>query len=185
MTITLHRPTEDEWEQVRDLRLEALADTPIAYGEHLADARELDEAEWRMRARRATDPGSTQVVAILADGPDAGRWVATMGAFVSRGLPPYATSGVEDPDGTPRANLVGVFVSPSARGRDAGVADALLDAVVTWVRDEAGLDRLYLHVHEDNPRASRFYERRGFVFTGDAYDSVEHPGRELEMVSQM
>ncbi len=97
-------------------------------------------------------------------------------------LPPHVPGVVEDPDAPRRANLVGVFVDPQVRGREAGVAEALLDAVVAWVRDEQGLDRLHLHVHEDNPRAAAFYRRYGFVATGASYTDALNPGAEREMV---
>ncbi|WP_262850774.1 GNAT family N-acetyltransferase [Mumia quercus] len=182
MAYELLRPVEGDWEQVRDLRLRALKDTPIAYGERYGDAVRLDEAEWRTRAARGDAQDSVQVVARLTDGEAAGRWVGTMAAFVSRGLPPYLPGAVEEPDAPRQANLVGVFVDPQVRGRGAGVAEALLDAVVAWARDEQGLDRLHLHVHEDNPRAAAFYRRYGFVATGESYTDVLHPGAEREMV---
>lgn len=157
-------------------------DTPIAYGERYDDAVRSDEGEWRTRAARGDAQGSVQVVARLTDGDAAGRWVGTMAGFVSRGLPPYVPGAVEDPGAPRRANLVGVFVDPQVRGREAGVADALLDAVVAWARDEQRLDRLYLHVREDNPRAAAFYRRYGFVATGASYTDDLHPGAEHEMV---
>lgn len=115
MAYELLRPTVDDWEQVRDLRLRALKDTPIAYGERYDDAVRADEGEWRMRAARGDAPGSVQVVARLTDGQAAGRWVGTMGGFVSHGLPPYIPGAVEGPDAPPRANLVDLQV-PAAPG---------------------------------------------------------------------
>nr|WP_252728476.1 GNAT family N-acetyltransferase [Curtobacterium sp. WW7] len=91
-----------------------LEDTPIAYGEHRADAERYDEAEWRSRGRRGQTPGSTSLVAIDAQG----EWVGMMNGYV--------------PDAATGPLLVGVYVSPMHRGRDAGVADALLDAVERW-----------------------------------------------------
>ncbi|MGH1563438.1 GNAT family N-acetyltransferase [Mumia sp. DW29H23] len=183
MAYEVVRPAESEWEQLRELRLRALRDTPIAYGERYEEALRVGEDNWRARAARSVSPGNVQVVARLVDGDDAGLWVGSMAGFVSRGVPAYATDGVvADPDAPPRANLVGVFVDPRVRGRETGVTDALLDAVVAWARDEQGLDRLYLHVHEDNPRAAGYYRRRGFVATGASFPAVLHGGLEQEMV---
>ena len=55
--------TDADWRAWRDLRLEALQDTPIGYGELYADAVLLADAEWRARAER---PGS-RVLAYAGD----------------------------------------------------------------------------------------------------------------------
>lgn len=161
--VTIRTTTEDDWREVRALRLAMLADTPIAYGEHLADAEGLDEQEWRTRGRRGETPGSTSFAAV----DEHGTWVGTMNGFV--------------PDAATGPLLVGVYVAPGHRGRDAGVADALLDAVQDWAAEHG--TTLRLHVHEDNVRARAFYERRGFVATGHTEPYVLDPSRtELEML---
>jgi ribosomal protein S18 acetylase RimI-like enzyme len=145
MPITVRRARSDEWESLRQIRLEMLEDTPIAFAERYEDAQRLTETDWRRRAARATR--STWV----AEAPD-GRWVGTMSVFI------------EDGD----AWLVAVYVAPDHRGRKAGVTDRLLDAAIEWGRDEAKVDRVLLEVREDNDRARGFYRRRGFVDTGRA-----------------
>ncbi|QQD77226.1 GNAT family N-acetyltransferase [Curtobacterium sp. YC1] len=161
------RPTTaDDWAAVRALRLEMLRDTPIAYAEHLADAETLDEHEWRARGRRGQGTAGTSLAAVDAEG----RWVATMGAYV--------------PDARTGPVLVGVYVAPSHRGRAAGVADALLDAVEAWAAERAS--SLRLHVHEDNQRAQAFYARRGYQPTGTTEPYVLDPAqREIEMIRQL
>jgi ribosomal protein S18 acetylase RimI-like enzyme len=60
------------------------------------------------------------------------------------------------------------------------MADALLDAVVAWARERS--DRLLLEVHEQNSAAIRYYERRGFVFTGRTLPyPLDRSALELEM----
>jgi GNAT superfamily N-acetyltransferase len=161
--VTILSPTEADWERVRDLRLEMLRDTPIAFMETVEAAEANTEEVWRVRANRGTTPDSVQLVAV----DDAGRWVGTMSGFVDR-------LEVRGP------LLVGVFVTAGARGRDAGVADALLDAVEDWARGRG--DALTLHVHEDNDRAIAFYRRRGYDLTGRTIPYNLDPTRnELEM----
>lgn len=118
-TFTVRSTRETDWPDVRQIRLEMLADTPMAYGETLESALAHDEAEWRMRARRGESDHGIVVVAV---DEESGRRVATMGGYV-------------DDDAGPM--LVGVYVHPAHRGRAAGVTDALLDAVQEWVRGEA------------------------------------------------
>ena len=115
---TLYRPSEDDWAAVRDLRVRAVTDTPIAFLESREQALAVDEEGWRVRSRRNREDDGTHVVAVAPDG----RWIGGMGAFISDGPPPYVVRG--EPAGR-RANLVGVFVDPEWRG-GAGVTDALL-----------------------------------------------------------
>ena len=166
MPVTIRSTTEDDWRELRALRLEMLEDTPHAYVETLQTALELDEAEWRMRGRRGHSETGTAKVAIDGDG----RWVGTMGGYV--------------PDPQTGPLLVGVYVTPALRGRGAGVADALLDAIETWAADHGST--LRLHVHEDNERALAFYRRRGYVLTGGSEPYVlDASQRELEMVRSL
>ena len=175
---TLHRPVPDDWAAIRDLRLRAVTDTPIAFLETREQALAVDEEGWRSRARRNVAEDSTQVVAVAPDG----RWVGSMICFVSEGSPGYVTT---PRPGARRGNLVGVFVDPEWRG-GAGVTDALLGEIARWAADEKGFSELYLHVSERNPRAIRSYEKRGFRATGEVDAVPEHPeDREIEMVATL
>ena len=171
---TLYRPVDDDWERVRDLRLQMVLDTPIAFLESPEQVRAIDETEWRSRIARSRSDGNTRSVAVAPDGT----WIGSMSCFLTDGEPSYVT----DPQPGPRrANLVGVFIDPDWRG-DAGVTDALLAEIVRWTREQ-GLNALHLHVGEANARARRSYEKRGFRETGVVSAIPEQPGvREIEMV---
>lgn len=142
----------DQWRLWRDLRLEALQDTPIGYGESYADALASPEQRWVDTPAR---PGSHHLAW------DGTRPVGMAGGFV-------------DDQGRPVA--FGVYVRPEARG--SGAVGLLLDAVGEWARG-LGADQLRLEVHEDNARAAAAYLRLGWVFTGErrAYDL--DPSRQL------
>ncbi|ANJ25656.1 GNAT family N-acetyltransferase [Agromyces aureus] len=163
--LTIRTTREDDWPQVRDLRLEMLEDTPIAFGETLEHALGASEAIWRLRAARGTTPGQTSVVAI-----DRERWVGHMGGWI--------------PDAAADPLLVGVYVSPAYRGDARGVSRRLLEAVEEWALEHG--DALRLEVHEQNPRAIAFYEKLGFSLTGHtrAYE-LEPGGLELEMIKRL
>lgn len=150
-----------DWRELRRIRLRMLADTPIAYGETLERAQTLNDAEWRERAARNEQNGNIGVAAI----DDGGTWLGVMRGYL---------------DGSAGPMLVSVFVDPDARGRHAGIADALLDGVVAWARRYSST--LTLHVHSENHRAIAFYERRGFGNTGATIDYKLPPyGIEYEM----
>ncbi|MGZ6826047.1 MAG: GNAT family N-acetyltransferase [Mycobacteriales bacterium] len=125
-----------DWREWKPLRLEALADTPIGFGELHADAVDLPDEEWEQRWAR---PG-LRLLAHDGSGP-----VGMAGGFVRE-------------DGTPV--LFGVYVRPVARGGE--VLAALVDAVAAWCAPAP----LVLDVHEDNGRARSAYRKLGFVETG-------------------
>lgn len=174
---TLYRPVEDDWASLRDLRIRAIEDTPIAFLESLDAVRALGEDDWRVRARRTLQPESAMFVAVAV--ADSGRWIGSLVCFVSQGLPAYVGRSAGD---APRANVVGVFVDPDWRGA-VGVTDALLDAASAWARDAHGLASVHLHVSEANPRAQRAYEKRRFVPTGVIERIPDDPsGLDVEMI---
>lgn len=159
--ITIRMTTATEWRERRELRLEMLADTPIAFRDALETARGFSEEQWRFWARRAVSPGNCTAVAV-ADRT----WVGTMSAFVAADT---------------RAVLVTVYVSPAFRGRPLRVADRLLDYVEQWVAARTTARALVLTVHEDNNAAQAFYRRRGFEPTGRTEPYPLDPSRsELE-----
>jgi ribosomal protein S18 acetylase RimI-like enzyme len=153
------RPTrDDDWQAVRALRLEMLHDTPMGFAETYETALAHDETVWRERGARGTADRSISLAAI-ADG----RWVGTMGGYLDEGQP----------------LLVGVYVSPAYRG-GTGVAELLLAGVERWAQQHS--PTLTLHVHADNLRARRFYEKHGYAETGVRVPYVLNPDEtELEM----
>lgn len=164
MDVRIRSVRPDEWEKVRDLRLEALKDSPTAYLERYEDAVGLSADEWRARAERsAQGANNTKWVAETEDG----HWVGSMTGYVGD-------------DG--EAWVVAVYVAPAVRGRAAGVTDRLLDAVIDWGRSQAQARRLVLEVREDNEAARRFYVRRGFAETGNIRPYALDPSyNEIEM----
>ncbi|MDY0813862.1 GNAT family N-acetyltransferase [Kitasatospora purpeofusca] len=158
--------TDTDWERMREVRLAQLLDTPMAFLETYGTALAHGDEEWHSRIRRVNEPGSVGLAAVHDDGAGAGEWVGTMIGFTPE-------------PGT--ALLVGVWVHPEHRGRERGVTDTMLDAIIAWAR-ETGARRLLLTVHEDNARAAAFYRRRGFEFTGGTKPYPLDPAaRELEM----
>lgn len=163
---TIRPTTGADWRAIRDLRIEMIRDTPTAYAESLQDALGHDQAEWVMRGERGTAEHGIALAA-LTEGE---RWVGTMGAFVP------------NPEAGPL--LVGVYVALEYRGSQAGLTDSLLSRIEDWARTEG--PQLTLHVHEDNTRARKYYERQGFKLTGQtvAYN-LDPTKNELEMVKQL
>jgi GNAT superfamily N-acetyltransferase len=172
--IVVRRVRADEGPRIRELRLEALADpvASIAFLETTEQALARPDAEWAERAERnATASDQVGFVAVLGD-----EHVGSVVAFLRRAGEPDYFQRVPTVD---TATLVGVYVSPRARGR--GVIDALIGAAKDWARD-AGFPELTLDVHERNVVAMGSYRRAGFEvvgeFTGD-------DGREIAMAVRL
>lgn len=137
--VAVRRVSEDDWRDLRRVRLAALTDAPEAFGSSLQRELDFDPDQWRARTRSA----------------------ALFMAFVS-GSPVGMAAGVGG-DSSLERKLEGMWVEPTWRGRE--VASKLVSAVVDWARSE-GSHMVRLWVAEGNESARRFYEGQGFAFTG-------------------
>ena len=150
--MTVRRITAADASKARALRIEMLADTPLAFITTVADAAALSHDEYVGRATRSASGSQHAQFVAEADG----RLVATVGAFAH---PADAT----------RTVLVAVYVTPAHRGT--GVLGALVDLAGQWSRD-CGRPTLELEVVTTNGRARRAYQKLGFVDHGPP---VPHP----------
>jgi ribosomal protein S18 acetylase RimI-like enzyme len=150
--------TADDPAALRELRLEMLADTPIAYLERVADARRHPPAYWADRLSRYA--GGVDRTLYLAEDAD-GTWLAQAG-------------GYRDDSGL--AYLVSVYVRPAHRGK--GLLERLAARVFDWAR-ERGSTEIRLEVARENGRAVAAYRRLGFAPTGR---SQPHPLYPLDSV---
>jgi ribosomal protein S18 acetylase RimI-like enzyme len=146
--------TAQDWRQLRDARLAALAEAPYAFASTLAREEAFADETWRERA------GSGQTFGAWQDGTIVG---------LATGLPE------EPPTGW---HLVGMWVAPEHRGH--GVADQLVGAVCGLAK-EAGAVYVTLWVTDVNERARTFYRRLGFVPTGQR--QLLRPGESEEELS--
>lgn len=132
--------------RMRALRLEMLADAPLAFLETLADAAARPHADYAARiAYTATGSTNAQFVA-----DPSGRLVGHAG-------------GTATPDEPGLTVIFAVYITPS--WRRSGLLPDLIDAVAGWSR-ACGRPELMLEVVVGNERAYRAYRRLGFVDTG-------------------
>ena len=163
--LVVQRIQPDEGDVLRALRLAALTDAPTAFASTLASETDRPPEAWAARAR------STSA------GDDAATFLARLDGRVV-GL----AGGVREPLRAPTAELVSMWTAPDARG--AGVARALVDAVLRWA-EEAGIATVGLWVTRGNDAALALYRAAGFVTTGDHQPSPTDPCRdEVRMVRE-
>lgn len=166
--LSVRLQTPQDWQKVRDLRLEMLADTPIAYLERHEDALLLGDEDWQRRiSTRAT--GIAEAFA-LVEGDDT--WLG------------QCTVNLDRWTAVRRVWVGAVYVTPKARGGDG--AAMLMRAAEDWARG-VGHDEVWLEVNDHNPRAIAFYEREGWVRTGGVrpYPLDPEHSNELEMVKRL
>src|SRR5262249_52010708 len=112
MSVTIERLGAGDWGLWRSVRLQALADSPEAFGSTLAEWADASEDRWRARMQDVP----LNLIARL-DHDAVGQVSALLDA------------------GTATAELISMWVGPTARGQ--GVGDALIDAVTAWSAREA------------------------------------------------
>ncbi len=145
MTIQVRRVRADEWPAYKAVRLDALAESPTAFGSTFEREVAFADEVWQERA----DAGSSSA--------DRAMFLAWDGD-----APAGIVGGMREDDG--HIELVSMWVAPSAR-RD-GVGERLVAAVLDFA-DSTSTERVELWVVRGNDGAQRLYERMGFVVTGD------------------
>jgi ribosomal protein S18 acetylase RimI-like enzyme len=140
--VDIREVAPDDWQVMRDIRLEALREAPYAFGSTYAREVPFTEEQWRGRI-------SDRAVTYLA--------------YLPGLTEPSGLAGVYIEDGG-SAELVSMWVRPAARGRKAG--EALIGATASWAAAQ-GHAALNLWVAGPNHAARRLYERHGFTETGE------------------
>ncbi|WP_200210767.1 GNAT family N-acetyltransferase [Micromonospora coerulea] len=159
---TVRRVRPPDAARMRALRLEMLADAPLAFLETVAEAAARPHADYA--ARIAAVSRGTATAQFVAD--PGGRFVGHAG-------------GTAAPDEPGLTVIYAVYLTPAWRG--SGLLAHLVDEVAAWSR-ACGRPELMLEVVVGNDRACRAYQKLGFVDTGVR---VPHPKiptlRELQM----
>ncbi|NLU70995.1 GNAT family N-acetyltransferase [Streptomyces sp. HNM0574] len=165
MTYLIRAVRAEDWRELKDLRLAALADpaAPVAFTEPYAKAVAQSDEFWRRRAAQGDRGRVAQTFVGEPAGADSAAGVARWAGMV--------TVLVEKDS----VDVVGVYVRPEHRGT--GLAGQLFAAAEEWARPlrRIGVRRMRLHVHEDNPRAEALYRRLGYVRTGEADADPKNP----------
>jgi ribosomal protein S18 acetylase RimI-like enzyme len=157
MDVVIRRASEADWRQLRRVRIQALADSPTAFGTTLEEAEAFPEQRWRDRARGSDT--ARQFLAWSGEQP-----VGLAGLIIEPGY----------------AEVVSVWVRPDQRGR--GVARKLMDAAIGFAVS-AGAADVRLWVTDGDSPARALYERLGFRATGERQPLPSNPSiEEVELV---
>jgi GNAT superfamily N-acetyltransferase len=163
--IDIRRTTLGDWLTWKQMRLTALRLAPTAYGESYANAVAGDDHYWQKWWLERTPETAVRVLAYVD------------------GVPAGMAAGLQwrGPDTIPM--LIAMWVEEAFRG--SGVADALVEAVIEWAR-ENGYKELELGVTEGNEAARKLYLRHGFEPNGHTEALYSFPELTIEgLVKQL
>jgi ribosomal protein S18 acetylase RimI-like enzyme len=146
--VRVRRIRAGEADALRDIRLRALADEPLAFGSTHAREAGYPPEQWAAWTRDSAEGRRQVTYFATADADDAPRGMAF---------------AVIDDDDAGLAHLFAVWVAPEARRTGAGAA--LVAAVIEWATAQ-GAQTLRTAVTIGNDRAAHLYERAGFRDTG-------------------
>ena len=138
--MTVRRAAAGDEPILRAIRLQALSETPEAFGSTYERELARTTADWQ----RWMSPGATFIL------DDAGG-------------PKGIVAGMRDESDAAVVHLMSMWVDPALRG--SGAAEALVASLLAWAETE-GARQMRLAVIQTNDRARRFYERLGFRGNG-------------------
>jgi ribosomal protein S18 acetylase RimI-like enzyme len=147
--------TENDWPRLRDIRLSALRDDPLAFLATYEREADYDEARWRQEFSR----GEWNVM--LASGQDVG----VVGATREPDMPPH------------ECHLEFLWIAHGSRR--AGVATTLLRTVLDHLRD-SGVRTVWLWILNGNDPALNLYQQFGFQSTNEVQALPDDPTRTEE-----
>ncbi len=131
------KTTIDDWNDLKAVRLNALEESPSAFGGSLESELKFDNSRWQARADGSN--GSTFFLAYVE-----GEVIGIAGGYLS-------DKGHE---------LISVWVSPTYRGTS--VAVELVKSVQEYVI-KTGYTKLVLEIEPNNLVVNKFYLKCGFV----------------------
>ncbi|MGI4787482.1 MAG: GNAT family N-acetyltransferase [Janthinobacterium lividum] len=154
----------DQWLLLKAIRLQALTDSPEAFGMTLAQAEMRTDAEWQENARRfASLPPAASFIA-CHDGVSCGM----VNCFLSQ-------------ENSQVAEMTAFWVAPKHRGH--GISDALVASIIGWATTQS-VTMLQAWVVEDNHRAIGFYKEIGFQETGQRQPHAPEPSKQIVLLAK-
>ncbi len=154
----------EHWRDVKQLRLEALLDTPTAFASSYEDELAFPDEVWWARLRSAYKRDGNLTYFAEVDGALVGMAGANWPAKAKlRHV----------------AEVYGVYVSPDQRGK--GLASGLLQRLLAQLRAQGQIEKVSLGVTSDNTVAVRLYEKLGFTIVGTARRELRVDGRYFDL----
>jgi ribosomal protein S18 acetylase RimI-like enzyme len=156
--INIRQFAADEAMAWRTIRLEALANAPLAFGQSLEDAEKLTIDDYRKTVSGPFPPFAAF---------DSATAIGTAGFYI-----------LEGPKVSHRGVLWGMYVSPTHRGQ--GIGRKLITSVIDHARGR--VEQIHLQVLSANITAYDLYRSMGFVPYGVEPHALRYAGRNYDEV---
>ncbi len=140
--IEIRQINPDEWQLHRQVRLEAVTDSPHAFLDSPEETEQMPDSRWQQWTRSG------------AEGKDSFCVLALTGS-----TPIGIAVGLTDSENPSRTYLVSMWVASEHRGTT--VASSLLQEVIDWAVS-LNAETLIAGVKPGNDRAAVFYQKSGF-----------------------
>lgn len=132
-----------EWPLYKQIRVEAVTDSPQAFGSNRDQQLAHPDSFWQQRLEEA-ERGEQQWLLFARSGKDL---VGMIGAYGEEETPQEAT-------------VISVYVTPSARGK--GISTLLMRAILDELK-KAGIHKVWIGVNIQQKAALHLYQKTGFV----------------------
>jgi ribosomal protein S18 acetylase RimI-like enzyme len=143
--------TEDQWRELRDVRLTALQESPRSFLSKYSNEVTYGEERWRAEFSR-------------------GEWIIVD----EEGRPPDALIGITRSDDIPSTDRYLEFVWVSPRKRRSKLATNLIRVVLERL-EASGCDTAWLWILDGNEKARELYSKCGFTTTGERHQPRANP----------
>ncbi|WP_372371402.1 GNAT family N-acetyltransferase [Candidatus Uabimicrobium sp. HlEnr_7] len=143
MTVVVRQIKSNEWKLAKQVRLDALCDSPQAFSTIFEEAQVMPDEHWQKRAE---------------DGAKGEKSFSTIA--IDNGVGVGMATGLADLENPSLSFLVAMWVNSNYRGTD--TATLILDQVKMW-STISGAQVLLAGVKESNHRAQAFYRKVGFT----------------------
>lgn len=154
-SLTVSRIGAQQGSVLRELRTASLREAPYAFGETLEDALLVDPASFDDTATLHANSPRLATFLLYTEGHPAG----------------LVHAYIEEADGA-RAFVSALWVAPAVRHLRGG--ELLVNFASQWLAEQ-GASEVHAWIADENRNAMRFYERLGFVATGDHARSQQQP----------
>lgn len=153
--VQISKPTLEEWEAFRELRLLSLQDSPIAFLALYDDEKLLPEEKWRTRIEGSLKGEVGEMIVARADGK-------LIGLVGVQYLQPAKLRHV--------AHIWGTYVDPKYRGQ--GIGRKLMEKIIEMAKAHQGIKKIKIEVIPEQISAYELYKKLGFEMIGVSHNEV-------------
>lgn len=140
--VQITTPTWDDWEGVKNLRLEALQNDPQAFGTNYQSQAILTDEEWKEKLEKILGENPRELLVIAKD---RNTYAGMIGAY---------------PKDKTVWNFKAVYVKSEYRGK--GIGKMLVEKILRQIDEKEGVEATELMVNAEQEPAVRLYQSYGF-----------------------